>query len=186
MGMVVSVSGHVVRALGILAQTSLLVELAEKARAAAHILANVAAEAGAAIVGIFKSIAASSWAIAIAEAARAVWSGIAESVESLGFLAPAIAAAAIAGAAAVNAAFHVVNIPGMAEGGIVNVPTLALVGEREPEAIFPLSRFHELIHETTEPKVVNNYNYVTIQNPSFRDQNDLRYLTDRLKRMGEI
>ena len=36
--------------------------------------------------------------------------------------------------------FDVPNIPMMAEGGIVNAPTLALIGESGPEAVVPLGR----------------------------------------------
>lgn len=37
--------------------------------------------------------------------------------------------------------FDVPNIPMLAEGGIVTAPTLAMVGERGPEAVIPLDRF---------------------------------------------
>jgi hypothetical protein len=33
-----------------------------------------------------------------------------------------------------------INIPGFAEGGVVTRPTLAMVGEKGPEAIIPLSQ----------------------------------------------
>ena len=33
-----------------------------------------------------------------------------------------------------------INIPGFADGGIVTRPTLAMVGEKGPEAIIPLSK----------------------------------------------
>ena len=36
--------------------------------------------------------------------------------------------------------FDVPNIPMLAEGGIVTGPTLAMIGERGPEAVIPLSR----------------------------------------------
>jgi hypothetical protein len=36
--------------------------------------------------------------------------------------------------------FSVPNIPMLAEGGIVNSPTLAMIGERGPEAVIPLNR----------------------------------------------
>jgi hypothetical protein len=36
--------------------------------------------------------------------------------------------------------FSVPNIPMLGEGGIVNSPTLAMIGERGPEAVIPLSR----------------------------------------------
>lgn len=37
--------------------------------------------------------------------------------------------------------FDVPNIPMLADGGIVNSPTLAMIGERGPEAVVPLDRF---------------------------------------------
>ena len=37
--------------------------------------------------------------------------------------------------------FKVPNIPMLAEGGIVNKPTLAMIGERGPEAVVPLDRY---------------------------------------------
>ena len=37
--------------------------------------------------------------------------------------------------------FDVPNIPMLAEGGIVNSPTLAMIGERGPEAVVPLDRY---------------------------------------------
>jgi len=37
--------------------------------------------------------------------------------------------------------FDVPDIPMLAEGGIVNSPTLAMIGERGPEAVVPLDRF---------------------------------------------
>ena len=33
-------------------------------------------------------------------------------------------------------------VPGLATGGIVTSPTLALIGEAGPEAVVPLDRFH--------------------------------------------
>jgi hypothetical protein len=37
--------------------------------------------------------------------------------------------------------FDVPNIPMLAEGGIVTGPTLAMIGERGPEAVVPLDRY---------------------------------------------
>jgi hypothetical protein len=37
--------------------------------------------------------------------------------------------------------FSVPNIPMLAEGGIVNSPTLAMIGEAGPEAVVPLDRY---------------------------------------------
>ena len=38
--------------------------------------------------------------------------------------------------------FEVPNIPMLAEGGIVNSPTLAMIGEKGPEAVVPLDRYN--------------------------------------------
>jgi hypothetical protein len=38
--------------------------------------------------------------------------------------------------------FEVPNIPMLAEGGIVTGPTLAMIGERGPEAVVPLDRYN--------------------------------------------
>jgi hypothetical protein len=40
--------------------------------------------------------------------------------------------------------FDVPNIPMLAEGGIVNSPTLALIGESGPEAVIPLSKMGQM------------------------------------------
>jgi hypothetical protein len=40
--------------------------------------------------------------------------------------------------------FSIPNIPELAEGGIVNSPTLALIGEAGPEAVVPLSRMGQM------------------------------------------
>jgi H+/gluconate symporter-like permease len=42
-------------------------------------------------------------------------------------------------AAGVAVAAASTSIPAMAEGGIVNTPTLALIGEKGPEAVVPLA-----------------------------------------------
>lgn len=39
--------------------------------------------------------------------------------------------------------FDVPNIPMLAQGGIVNSPTLALIGEKGPEAVVPLDRYNK-------------------------------------------
>jgi hypothetical protein len=40
--------------------------------------------------------------------------------------------------------FEVPNIPMLAQGGIVNSPTLAMIGEAGPEAVIPLSKMGEM------------------------------------------
>lgn len=62
--------------------------------------------------------------------------------------------------------FSVPNIPELAEGGIVTGPTLALIGERGPEAVIPLNRanamgnvtinVHSTIADATLPDMIVN------------------------------
>jgi hypothetical protein len=143
MGSMVSLSATVVRGLDALTHASTVLKLAEMARGAAHAFADSMAagvtKISSTIVGAFSAIASSSWAVAIAEKARAVAHAIAHAVSSLGVLIPVITVAAAGALAAVLTATG--KIPGLAAGGIVTAPTVALVGEREPEAIVPLSKF---------------------------------------------
>ncbi len=55
------------------------------------------------------------------------------------------------------------NIPLLAEGGIVNSPTLAMIGEAGPEAVIPLSKMNSL-----GGGGIN----ITINNPEFRTRDD--------------
>ena len=43
-----------------------------------------------------------------------------------------------------GSASSVIEIPKMASGGIVNSPTLAMIGEAGPEAVIPLSRMGQM------------------------------------------
>ena len=61
------------------------------------------------------------------------------------------------------------NIPMFAEGGIVNSPTIGMIGEAGPEAVIPLSKLGQLGGGTT----------VIINNPAFGSRED----EDRLRRM---
>jgi hypothetical protein len=66
---------------------------------------------------------------------------------ALGFISDLInAIQSIPGVGAIGGAIGAVggflgNIPGLAEGGIVNSPTLAMIGEKGPEAVVPLDRY---------------------------------------------
>lgn len=64
---------------------------------------------------------------------------------------------------------QVSTIPMFAEGGIVNSPTIGMIGEAGPEAIIPLSQMGNIGGGTT----------VIINNPEFRSRDD----EDRLRRM---
>jgi hypothetical protein len=179
MGSMMVLSGHVVTALGYLAKSSNLVTLAEYARGIAHTFAQAATSGLEAIANALHAIAASSWAVAIAENARAVATAIANAVATWGLAVPIMIAAAAAAAVGIAAYTGMIKIPGFAEGGIVYKPTYALIGEREPEAIVPLSK---MLASTAYISTTNN---ITIENPVFRGRGDMDYLVDRLKRMGK-
>ncbi len=83
---------------------------------------------------------------AIAEKAMAIFKatvstavGIAKALEA-GPLGPFLAALTAAAGAAQIAAIASTPLPAMGEGGIVTKPTMALVGEKGPEAVIPLNR----------------------------------------------
>jgi hypothetical protein len=67
------------------------------------------------------------------------------------------------------------TIPAMADGGIVTRPTLALIGERGPEAVVPLSRGGGYSGGDT-------YNNIHIYGPVIRDETDIDMLTSEISR----
>ena len=99
---------------------------------------------GASVVHTLVAIAGSSWTVVIAENARAIAHAIANSMLSWGAFAPtavAIAAAVAAGLLGyLPQQSESENVPELAGGGVVFHPTLALIGEREAEAVVPLSQ----------------------------------------------
>jgi hypothetical protein len=61
--------------------------------------------------------------------------------QAIGFISDLIGAfKRIPGVGAIGGFLGGINIPGLAEGGIVRSPTLAMIGERGPEAVVPLNR----------------------------------------------
>ncbi len=64
------------------------------------------------------------------------------------------------------------DIPRLASGGIVTKPTLALIGERGPEAVVPLSQ-----GGFGGPMTIN------INNPIVREERDLRKIADSVSRV---
>jgi SLT domain-containing protein len=61
--------------------------------------------------------------------------------QAIGFISDLIGAfKRIPGVGAIGGFLGGINIPGFADGGIVTRPTLAMVGEKGPEAIVPLGR----------------------------------------------
>jgi len=65
-----------------------------------------------------------------------------------------------------------IPIPTMQKGGIVTKPTLALLGEREREAVIPLSRIHEFI-----PKMNITVN---IHNPTIAERMDIETIVSQI------
>ncbi|MCW4048060.1 MAG: hypothetical protein NWE99_10970 [Candidatus Bathyarchaeota archaeon] len=181
MGSMVALFGTVVRGLSYLQSASWAVTLAEKARGAAHAFADaMAAGAGkvaAAFAGAMAAIKASSIATALAEKARAVAHAIAHALSGpAGWALLAGAAAAAAVGLALTG-----KIPGLAEGGIAYRPTLALIAEREPEAVVPLSRIFNTTYMGSRVESVKNVT-VYVENPSFRSRGDVDYMVQALRR----
>ena len=131
-----------------------------------------AVAAGAAHIATMAAQKAASIALTLAEGARAIAHAIANAVASMGIAVPIMIAAAAAASAAIGGYLIATH---MAEGGLVTRPTIALLGERGPEVVMPLSRFSG----------ITVTNYVVIENPMFRSRGDMDYLVDRLKRMGK-
>jgi hypothetical protein len=92
-----------------------------------------------------KSLEASSTAASVAMAATtaAAWAPAAAMVAAATF--GASTAAGAAGLTSLNALSRAIALPGLATGGIVTKPTLAMIGEGgESEAVIPLSRLGEI------------------------------------------
>lgn len=92
-----------------------------------------------------KSLEASQTAASVAMAATtaAAWAPAAAMVAAATF--GASTAAGAAGLTSLNALSRALAIPGLATGGIVTKPTLAMIGEGgESEAVIPLSRLGEM------------------------------------------
>lgn len=53
--------------------------------------------------------------------------------------------------------FAIPNIPKLAEGGFVNSPTTALIGEAGPEVVMPLNRFEQLMGLDGRGQTINYY-----------------------------
>lgn len=153
----VALTGTLISAIGRLTKETNILSLAEKARGAAHAFANTMASGlssiASGIIGVLRSIASSSILVAIAEKARALAHAVANAVASFGVAVPIIIAASAAAVAGVLAATG--SIPGLAQGGLVKSPTLALLAEREPEVITPLSRLNAM--QTTNSITINVY-----------------------------
>lgn len=97
-----------------------------------------AVAAGAAHIATMVAQKVASFALTVAEGARAIAHAIANAVASLGIAVPIMIAAAAAASAAIGGYLVATH---MAEGGLVTGPTVALLGERGPEIVMPLSKF---------------------------------------------
>lgn len=110
---------------------------------------SIWAGASSAILGFYGSVTAGFTALSVTLVAAVkavgvfvmgVLSAIAAAMKATIFGIP-VGIAIVAGVAAIAAALAATgNIPGLAEGGIVRRPTLALIGEAGPEAVVPLGR----------------------------------------------
>jgi hypothetical protein len=147
-----TLSGTLIKCLGDIAKSSDLVKIAEVARGVAHRFANAVTGGLDLLLSLLNWIRTSSIAVAVAESARAIAHGIANAVASLGTTVPAMIAAAAAAAVGIGAIIAGSGIVGMAEGGLVYEPTLALVGERGPEAVVPL---HQLLSSSSTNTTIN-------------------------------
>lgn len=110
-------------------------------------------------------------ATAAAGALAAIWAPVAAMV-SLATLG-GNAGPATAAIAATTAFAHAAAIPKLADGGIVTRPTIALIGERGPEAVVPLSR--------SSYKTVQYVN-IEINNPNITSGMDMQDLANEISR----
>lgn len=112
-------------------------------------------------------LAASS---AAAAATAAAWAPAAAMVSLASFGANAVPATI--GIASTVAAAQALAVPVLAEGGIVDRPTLALIGERGPEAVIPLNR--------GGGNRMSQYINIEINNPTIRSDEDIDALTEEI------
>jgi hypothetical protein len=78
--------------------------------------------------------------------------------------------------AAVNLGFNIPDLPMLADGGFVNSPTLAIIGEAGPEAVIPLSRMGANGGMSGQPIVIN------INGGTYLDQQGAKMIGDALAR----
>lgn len=123
------------------------------------------------------SILAAAWMPAAVFAATATGGGAAvaggTAISATMGLAAKLAAASIgAGAPASSSGGIPSSIPSFAEGGIVNRPTLAMIGEAGPEAVIPLNR--------GGANRIAQYVNIEINNPTIRSDDDIDALTEEI------
>jgi len=111
--------------------------------------------AGAAHVASMVAQKVASAALTIVEWARAAAHFVANAIASMGLSVPIMLAAA----GAVAGIYVVGKYSPFSKGGIAMSPTLALIGEKEPEAVIPLSKVAETI---IAPFTERNLNYLNI------------------------
>ncbi|MEM3770274.1 MAG: hypothetical protein QXG76_03710 [Candidatus Bathyarchaeia archaeon] len=168
-----------------LADASWLVEFAEKARGAAHAFANLMASGitkiVGAIVGALDAIRHSSILAAIAEKGRAIAHAIAHAVSSLGVAVPIIIAATAAAVAGIMGSLGLIKF---AEGGIITKPTMALIGEKGPEAVIPLWKIFNTY--TSTAKTVNVLPGAIVIQAASTPQQTADEIIGRLRRSGVV
>jgi hypothetical protein len=198
MGNMTALFGTVVRGLSYITESEKLATIAIHARGVASAFADAMSSGvtkiASGIVSALHAIASSSVMVTLAENARAVATGIANAVANP-LAIPIMIAAAAAAAAGIAAYTGAISIPHLQEGGVVYKPTYALIGEKEPEAVAPLSKvtsliekalISTLIEKTTTTiirgpearKVVNIY----ISNPVLRNREDMDTMIKALRR----
>jgi len=117
-----------------------------------------------------KSLEASSTAASVAMAATtaAAWAPAAAMVAAATF--GASTAAGAAGLTSLNALSRAIAIPGLATGGIVTKPTLAMIGEGgESEAVIPLSKLSSFGGKANVVVNVNNNTPAAVRTESYFD-----------------
>lgn len=102
-------------------------------------------------------------------AVATAWADAAAMVSLATFGANAVPASA--GIAATVGLAKALALPELAEGGIVNRPTIAMIGEAGPEAIIPLSRGNNRMGQ---------YFHIEINNPVVRSDEDIDKLTEEI------
>jgi hypothetical protein len=187
MGSMVSLFGTVVRGLSYLTDASKLAALAEHARGVAHFFADTMAagihKIAGGIISVLHAIASSSVMVALAENARAIAHAIANAVASGGIAVPIMIAAAAAAAVGIAAYTGAIKIPALAEGGVVYKPTYAMIAEKEPEIVIPLSR---VFNSTSTAKTVNVLPGAIVIQESHTSTQTAEAVVDALRRRGVV
>lgn len=109
----------------------------------------------------------------ISDLGKMIWEFLKKGLSGIGSLIAQGFKAIINGAIKFANAFlpSFAKIPRLAEGGIVNKPTLALIGEAGPEAVVPLSKMGKMGNIT-----------ININKPTLRNESDIKHLANEVGR----